>query len=104
MALATKIIVGAVILSLLAGFGFYLAQDLSDISLDRFAISGLSAITTESFTFTALLEVTNPSRIPVPVRTIEYELTLEETGEIITTGTLPSFTLSAASTTETALE
>lgn len=93
-----KLVIGGVIIALAGLVLFYLAQDLTEASLESFTVTSISDLSTESFTFTADLAITNPSLIPVPVRTVEYELVLEETDEIISERQLMPFVLSASTT------
>jgi LEA14-like dessication related protein len=83
---------------LVAGALFYFGQGLQDASLDRFDVTGIDDITTESFTILGNLFVKNPSEISVPIDIIEYDIFLKETGEKIGSGTLPTFTLEKSTT------
>ncbi|MBI4144598.1 LEA type 2 family protein [Candidatus Woesearchaeota archaeon] len=83
----------------LGAAGYYFIKDLDRASLERFELDGISGVTTNSFTFSGNLVVKNPSKAPIPIQTITYDVILQETGETISSGTLPSFLLSPGSNT-----
>ena len=70
-----------------------LGWGIQDVTVERFTITGLRAISTESFTLTAELVLENPSRIPVQVREVTYDVIVESTDEIISSGSADPFTL-----------
>lgn len=83
----------------LGAVGFYFIKDLDRASLERFELNGITGVTTNSFTLSGNLVVNNPSKAPIPIQTITYDVVLQETGETISSGTLPSFLLSPGSNT-----
>jgi len=78
---------------IIAGILFYYGQGLQNASLERFELTGIDGITTESFTLVGNLFVKNPSDLSIPVESIGYEIFLKDTGEKIGSGNLPEFTL-----------
>ena len=82
---APIILIGAIV--------FFFANGLQDASLERFVLTGIEDIDTNSFTFTGELAVKNPSEVSIPIQSITYDVFLEETNEQIGSGTIPTFTL-----------
>ena len=93
MGLLTKLFLGIISLLVIGGAGFYYLNGINKVSLDDFVLTGIKGVTVNSFTFNGQLFVNNPSKTPVPIQTITYDVILDKTGEIISSGTLPSFIL-----------
>jgi LEA14-like dessication related protein len=89
-----KWIIRIVLLLAIAGGGYYFIQGLGKASLDRFDLTGISGVGADSFTIDGNLYVKNPSKVPVPVQSVTYDVILVETGETISSGRIPSFVLS----------
>ena len=80
-------------LALLAGVLFYLGQGVTDVSVQSFEIDGLQQVRADSFTFRGVLAVRNPSVLPVPVESVRYDVSLNETGRLLANGSVEPFTL-----------
>ena len=100
-----KIGVGIVFVLLsTAGILYALRHDITDASLDHFEITDIKDITTESFVLEASLFVNNPSDISIPIKKVEYTISLKDTGEEIGSGTIDPFTLEKNTITEIPFE
>ena len=88
-----------IILIILGGTGVYVLNGLGGISIESFRINSLQGATAESFTFSGELDVKNPGIIGVRVVSIDYDMVLNDTNEVISTGHFDSFDLPASSTT-----
>jgi LEA14-like dessication related protein len=76
---------------------FYFAQGIDKVSVEGFAFTGLSNVSLKGFTMDGTLNINNPSRLPVPVQSVTYDIILNETAEKISSGTLPAFVLAPGS-------
>jgi LEA14-like dessication related protein len=101
MGLLIKLILGLLVLGAAGGAGaYYYANGLNKIGLDTFDLRGINDVNAQSFAFDGDFYVKNPSKTPVPVQSITYDVILKETGETISSGTLPAFVLSPSDTTK----
>ncbi|HSU72880.1 MAG TPA: hypothetical protein VLJ21_03460 [Candidatus Binatia bacterium] len=87
-----RLLSGIVLLTVLAGAGYYFFRD-AGIDLQHFTLTGITSIGAQGFTINGELAVTSTLKVPVPVQSVAYEVTLERTGETISSGTLPPFVL-----------
>lgn len=97
--LVNKLVSTAIVLALVAGVIYFLAQGLNQASVERFELTGIKDITTDSFTLSGNLYARNPSKLPIPIRDITYDVVLKDTRERIASGSVPAFVLGAATTT-----
>jgi hypothetical protein len=95
-----KKIVMSLLISMLLGGGllFYFAQGIEKVSLEKFELTGLRSIDSDSFTLTGNIYMDNPSRMTIPVHSVKYELILNDTGEVISEGRLAGFRLKSGDT------
>lgn len=90
----SKKLVGWVIgIVVVAGVLFFLGKGLTDVSVQDFEITGVEDVSIQSFTLSGNLFIENPSLLSVPIEKGEYVVVLRNSGETISTGTLPRFTL-----------
>ncbi len=75
------------------GILFLMGRGLTNVSVQNFQITGLSGVSTEGFNLTGDLIIQNPALLSVPVKGVDYIIELNQTGETISTGNLPSFKL-----------
>lgn len=78
---------------LIVGILFYFSYGLKDASLEKFEITEIKDVTSNSFILTGNLHVKNPSDISVPIDSVDYDIILKETGEVISSGKINSFIL-----------
>lgn len=89
-----KIIFFISLIAALGGTLIFLASGIDDVKLESFIITSIESIDEESFNVNGIYTINNPSRLSVPVKSITYEVILEETGEVIGKGTIFPFILS----------
>lgn len=77
----------------------YLGQGLDKASLEKFELTGVSNINSESFTILGELHVHNPSNLSVPIDSITYDVYLKDSGSKLGDGTIEKFILAKSSTT-----
>ncbi len=87
------LIIGILPLIIIGGILFFLGKDLQKVSLEKFEITGIEKITTDSFTLNGNLYLKNPSKLSIPIKTIEYTVILKEKQQTLSSGTLAGFTL-----------
>ncbi len=98
MSMKKWLIVGITV-AVVVGVILYLGQGLEHASLEKFEISGLSSVNADSFTVNGNIYVNNPSQLPVPIKSIDYDVVMKDTGEVISSGTLAQFVLEPKTTT-----
>ena len=93
MGILSKILIIVAITFLLLGIAggiiYTKAKDISSIRLEDSRIQVINA-TQESFAIEGYLIVNNPSDTSVPFKTINYQITLDATGETMATGEIPA--------------
>jgi LEA14-like dessication related protein len=88
------LIIAAVLIAIL-----YFLPQLEKVSIEKFDLSEIKDISLDSFTLDGNIFLKNPSTLSVPIKSIDYQFILEETGEIIGTGETSSFFLEKEKTT-----
>lgn len=87
--MSIKMIIILSVLGLLlggAGYAAYLGNGLQDMKFDK--ANENPTVTTSGFTIPIKVLVTNPSRLSIPINSIEYEATLASTGEVLARGNI----------------
>ena len=94
---AWKWILGIVaVLLIIGGILFY---PINNISVERIEITDIRDVSLKGFTLEGNLYVNNPSIFAIPVENINYQLALVKTGDVLFSGTLPSFVLQSSTIT-----
>lgn len=87
-----RIISTLLLIGVLAGFGYYFFKDTT-VDLERFTLTNIKDVSVQGFTATGYLVMTSNLKIGVPIQSVAYQMTLEKTGEQISSGTMPPFVL-----------
>ncbi|MEK6916357.1 MAG: hypothetical protein AABW92_01310 [Nanoarchaeota archaeon] len=91
--IAGKIFLSIILLVLAGGVLFFLGKNLNQASLKNFNLDNIQDITTDSFTITGNLLVNNPSKLSIPVKSVDFDIILKESKELLTSGHISSFNL-----------
>ena len=89
-----------IILIVAIGIFAYYAKDLVNVKLEKTEIEEFKIINSSSFSIKVNLYVNNPSKIAIPIKAVNYRLTLEDTNDQIGLGAVTKFTLKSSSTTK----
>lgn len=100
MGFVKKWLIILVVLGAVAGALFYLGKDLKNASLEDFELNNIKDISTDSFVVDGKFSVSNPSQLSVPVKSIEYDIVLKKTDEVISSGSIPGFNLNKEEVTD----
>lgn len=87
---ANAIVKIAAIISLIGGAGtaaFYL-NGIQDVSAKNVRFERFSGITVDGFDIELSADVINPSRITIPIQSIDYEVYLQDGGSLLSRGSL----------------
>lgn len=68
-------------------------RGIEKASIEDFQIDEITEFTLDSFTLQGRILVNNPSQLSIPIKSITYDLILEEYREKISSGSIPEFTL-----------
>lgn len=71
----------------------YFIKDIRYISLEDMKVVSMENVTFSSFDLIGYFLIKNPSQLNIPVKDITYDISLKDTGEILSTGYIPSFIL-----------
>ena len=83
-----------------AAVGFYFFNGIQNVSVEKFEITGVSAISADYFSITGNLYVKNPSQVDIPVDSVDYEVVMKENNQLLGTGSLNSFIVTKSQTTK----
>ncbi len=89
-----------IILLVLALIAF-LGYGLTNVNVENVRITGVESVSTTSATFNAELTLSNPAYLSLPVRHGAYTVSLNRSGTVLGSGTIPPFTLDSRTDTTT---
>ena len=87
---------GLVVLIIITGaVGYFFLNGIQNASLEKFELNKISNVDSDSFTLNGNLFVKNPSKSPIPIEAVEYDIYIKDTNEKIGSGTIAGFVLEA---------
>jgi len=92
-----KLVIIAIVILLLVGGAYFAVQDVKRITVEGFDIIGFEVNSLRSFTIVGKAYVNNPSMFTIPAKSFKYYVILEDTGETISSGSIPNIELKSKS-------
>jgi hypothetical protein len=89
--LGKLVIIIVACLALAAGWLVYLGQGLQNASIERFELDSVRTVGQNGITLSGTVWINNPSKLTLPIGAIMYDIVLEDTGAVISSGTIPAF-------------
>lgn len=87
------LIYGLVLIVIALSAIFLLGTNLTKVTLVSFEVDEIGEFNEQGFTIKGTVTVKNPSRISVPIDNINYDISLKETGDVLSSGVIPNFVL-----------
>ncbi|MBI3032162.1 LEA type 2 family protein [Candidatus Woesearchaeota archaeon] len=87
------LVYGLVLMVIALSAIFLLGNNLTKVTLVTFEVDEIGGFSDKGFTMNGTVTLKNPSRISVSIDSINYDISLKETGDILSSGVIPSFVL-----------
>lgn len=94
-----KWLIGIVLIIAVIGGAYFFLNGIQNATVEKFELTTISDMNRESFTLNGNLFIKNPSRSPIPIEKIDYEVYLKDTNQKIGEGRINGFILESAKTT-----
>ena len=75
--------------------GIYFLKDIDKVNVEKFEVTGIKTISKNSVEINGNIFLNNPSRINLPIKSLTFNIYLNETGKEISSGKIPSFKINS---------